>query len=478
MKIPKKGMRKKELFDLLEEYRSDDVNWRSGRVMGYIYDAGREAEAVGKEAYMMFLTENGLDPTIFQSLLRLENDLVSMATSHLNGDADVVGNFTSGGTESIILAVKTARDYFRARKPHIKEPEMILPMTAHAAFYKAAEYLDVRPVRVPVDSKTFRADAGEIAKAIGPNTILLVGSAPSYAHGVIDPIADIAALALEKGLLFHVDACVGGFMLPYFRRLGEPIPDFDFGVPGVTSISMDLHKYAYTPKNASMVFYRTKELRKYQLFACSRWPGYTVVNTAAQSSKSGGPLAAAWAVLHFIGDEGYLEIARHTLAATRKMVAGIEEIEGLRIMARPDMCMFSFTSDTINVFHIIDEMKKHGWYIQPQLECEGSQKNIHISINESNAGLIDEFLSDLRASVEKAQTISSSNFVNDVKQILISNTGEVIGDEDISHLMGMVGVEGNQLPESMADINEILNILPAELRERVLIHFINELFHS
>lgn len=478
MKIPKKGMRKKEIFDLLEEYRSKDVNWRSGRVMGYIYDAGREAEAVGKEAYMMFLTENGLDPTIFQSLLRLENDLVSIAAAHLNGDADVVGNFTSGGTESIILAVKTARDYCRERKPHIKEPEMILPTTAHAAFYKAAEYLDVHPVRVPVDNKTFRADAGEIARAISPNTVLLVGSAPSYAHGVIDPIADIAALALERKLLFHVDACVGGFMLPYFRRLGEPIPDFDFSVSGVTSISMDLHKYAYTPKNASMVLYRTKELRKYQLFACSRWPGYTVVNTAAQSSKSGGPLAAAWAVLHFIGDEGYLEIARHTLTATRKMVTGIEEIEGLRIMARPDMCMFSFTSDTINVFHVIDEMKKHGWYIQPQLECEGSQKNIHISINESNAGLIDEFLSDLRASVEKAQTIGSSSLADDVKQILASNTGEEIGDEDISNLMGMVGVEGDQLPESMADINEILNVLPADLRERVLIHFINELFHS
>ena len=221
-----------------------------------------------------------------------------MAAAHVSGDESVVGNFTSGGTESILMAVKTARDYCRPKKPGITEPEMLMPATAHAAFHKAAKYFDVKPVLVPVDGNTFKADVAAIRQAITENTILMVGSAPSYAHGVVDPIEELAALAREHDLLFHTDACVGGFMLPYLNQLGETIPKFGFDVPGVTSLSMDLHKYGYTPKNASVVLYRDKSIRRKQIFACANWPGYTVVNGAAQSSKTGGPLAAAWAVLN------------------------------------------------------------------------------------------------------------------------------------------------------------------------------------
>jgi glutamate/tyrosine decarboxylase-like PLP-dependent enzyme len=349
-------------------------------------------------------------------------------------------------------------------------------MTAHAAFYKAAEYFDVIPVAVPVDTKTFRADVTKMRDAITDNTILIMGSAPSYAHGVVDPIPELGQLALKRGLLLHVDACVGGFMLPYYRRLGQVFPDFDFSVPGVTSISMDFHKYGYTPKNASIVLYRSKELRKHQIFACARWPGYSVVNTAVQSSKSGGPLAAAWAVVNFIGDDGYLEIARRTREATRRLVEGIEKIKGLRMMAKPDLCMFSFTSDTIDVFHIIDEMKERGWYIQPQLAFETSRKNIHISINESNAGLVDELLKDLMDSVERARTMKTTALAAEVKKLLAGAGTQEISDQDISQMMGMLGIKGNQLPSRMAEINEILNVLPVQLRERLLINFLNDLF--
>ena len=234
MKIPQKGIPKEELLAKLETYRADDVDWRSGRTWAYVYDPGKEAEDVIKRAYMMYLTENALDPTAFPSALRLENELVAMARSHLHGDEAVVGNFTSGGTESIMLAVKTARDYARARHPQITAPEIVLPLTAHAAFQKAAHYLGLTPVLVPVDPTSFKADVAATRRALTPNTILLVGSAVSYAHGVVDPIRELGQLALEHDLLLHVDACMGGFLLPYFQRLGAAVPDFDFQVPGVT----------------------------------------------------------------------------------------------------------------------------------------------------------------------------------------------------------------------------------------------------
>ena len=225
MRIPEKGMDKAKLFETLKGYRTNDLASKGGRTWAYVYDTGRaEIDEVAKEAYTAFLSENGLDPTVFPSLLRLENEIVAMARTHLNGDENVVGNFTSGGTESIILAVKAARDRARAERPEIREPEMILPVTAHAAFHKAAHYLDVKTVMTPVDPVTFKADPDAVEKAVTENTVLIVGSAVSYAHGVIDPIEDLGRIALENDVLLHVDGCVGAFLLPYFKRLGSDVP--------------------------------------------------------------------------------------------------------------------------------------------------------------------------------------------------------------------------------------------------------------
>lgn len=475
MKISKKGLSREELFKKLDERRANDLNWQSGKVFGYVFDPGKEAMEIGKEVYSKFLTENALDFSVFPSLLNFETELVAIAAEHLSGDKNVVGNFTSGGTESIILALKAARDYCRVHKPEIKDPEMVLPVTAHAAFHKAARYLNVKVVLTPVD-ETFRAIPAEVKKAITPNTILLVGSAPSYAHGVVDPIKELGEVALENNVFLHTDACVGGFMLPYFKRLGEPIPDFDFCVPGVTSISIDLHKYAYTPKGASLVLYRSKDLRKHQIFACSHWTGYTIINNAVQSSRSGGPMAAAWAVLNYIGDDGYLNIARKKLEATKKIVKGIEKIKDLRLMAKPDMCMLSFTSDTISVFHLIDEMNSIGWYIQPALTFENSKENIHLSINYSNVEWADDFLVDLEKCVEKVRPVKFGELGAAIQAQFAKMNPDELTDELFSEMLGMAGIEGAGLPEKMADINEVLNGLPAALRERLLIEFINNLF--
>jgi len=476
--IPKQGLSRDEVFRQLEAFRANDMPWRDGRTWAYVYDPGREAEEVIKQAFVMYLTENALDPTVFPSTLQLENELVAMAAVHLKGDENVVGNFTSGGTESIILAVKTARDRARALRPEIREPELLLPSTGHAAFQKACHYLDVRPVVVPVDPKTFKADPDAMRAAVTMNTILMVGSAVSYAHGVVDPIRALGEIALEKGLLLHVDGCMGGFLLPYFRRLGAPVPEFEFDVPGVTSISMDFHKYAFAAKGASVILHRSKELRKYQIYACSNWTGYTIINPTVQSTKSGGPLAAAWAALHFIGDDGYLEIARSVLDSTKRIAAGVKQIPGLRLLGEPEMNLVAFTSDEVSVFHVIDEMKLRGWYIQPQLGFDSSKENIHLSINPASARWVDALLADLRQCVEKARSMPSGELAAKLGPLLKTLDPKTLSDEQLHGMLAMAGAGGSALPSRMAEVNEVMNALPPPLREKLLVTYLNELYRQ
>ena len=478
MRIPARGLTRDEIFRRLEAYREGDMPWRDGRTWAYVYDAGREAEEVIKQAFAMYLTENALDPTVFPSALRLENELVAMAAAHLHGDAEVCGNFTSGGTESILLAVKTARDRARALRPELREPEMVLPATAHAAFQKAGHYLDVRPVLVPVDPRTFKADVAGMREAVTRNTILLVGSAISYAHGVVDPIEELGRLALEKELLLHVDGCMGGFLLPYFRRLGAPVPRFEFDVPGVTSISMDFHKYAFAAKGASVILHRSPELRRYQIYACSNWTGYTVINPTVQSTKSAGPLAAAWAALHFLGEDGYLEIARQVLAATRRIADWVDAHPDLRLLGRPEMNLLAFTSDAVGVFHVADEMKARGWYVQPQLGFQDSRENLHLSVNPASVRWVEALLADLGECVEKARSAPTGALAGKVRAAFGEIDPDALAPEAFAGLLGMAGVQGTSLPTRMAEINEVLNALPVPLRERLLVEYLNQLYRA
>jgi len=477
MKLSPDGMDRDALFQTLAAYRGRDLDWRQGKAYAYVYDAGRDVEEVGREAFGEFLFENALDPTQFPSLLRLENEVVAIAADHLRGDADVAGAFTSGGTESIMLAVKAARDHARAHRPEVTAPEMVLPTTGHAAFHKAAEYLGLKVVLADVDPETFRADVDAVRDAISADTILLVGSAPSYAHGVIDPIPELGALAEERGLWLHVDACVGGWLLPYYRRLGEPVADFDFAVPGVTSISMDLHKYAFVPKGASLVLYRTKELRRFQLFACTEWTGYSVINPTVQSSRSGGPLAAAWAVLQRVGDAGYLELARRLVAGTKALIAGIEATPGLRVLGAPDFCMVAAAADDdeLSVFHLIDELNGAGWYVQAQFGFRGAPPSVHFSLSPKNADRVDELVAAIGGAVQVARTLPAGQLAGAVQGFLGDLTPEQVA-EQFETLLGFAGIEGSALPERMAGVHELLDALPRDLLKAVLIQFVGELY--
>lgn len=476
MKIPQAGKSKKEILQTLVGYKEKDLNWKSGRVFGYIYDPGEKVHDVINDAYTLYLSENALDPTSFPSLLRLENEVVGMTARLLDCDDEVVGNFTSGGTESLILAVKTARDYTRAQKPHIKEPEMVLPITAHASLFKAAHYLGIKPVVTPVHDDTFLADVDAMRQAITDNTILLVGSAPGYTHGIVDPISKIAALANEKGLLCHVDACVGGIHLSYMKKLGFDVSEFNLNVPGVTSLSVDLHKYGYAAKGASIVLYKNKEIRRHQIWACSRWTGYTVINPAVTSSKTGGPMAAAWAVLNYLGHEGYLEIVREVMNATELLISGISRLEEVRILGEPDMCMFAVTStsEKINVYALQDKMKKKGWYLQPQFARGNSPANLHISLNRSTVPQAKAFLKAFEETVEEMKQQEVDHETRDL-QTELQKLSLSFKDETFFKLAAMAGVTGTDLPESMEKVNMLLEALPYEISEFMLVEYLNNL---
>ncbi|UCE54405.1 MAG: aspartate aminotransferase family protein [Desulfobacterales bacterium] len=476
MKIPDKGLKKEDVLKALKSYKGQDPDWKSGRVLGYIYYPGDKAQDVIDEAYTMYLTENALDPSTFPSTLRLENEVVGMVAHLLRGDENVVGNFTSGGTESLILAVKTARDYARTTRPHIREPEMVLPVTAHASFYKAAHYLNVKPVITPVHDDSFLADVDAMRDAITDNTILLVGSAPGYAHGVVDPISEIAKLAQEKDLLCHVDGCVGGIHLSYMRKLGIRVPEFDFTVPGVTSISADLHKYGYAAKGASVVLYKNKELRKHQIFACSRWTGYTVINAAVTSSKTAGPMAAAWAVMSYIGDEGYMKIVREVMEATQIVIDGINRIDGLQVLGEPNMCMFSFasTSQKINVYRLADALKTKGWFLQPQFKRANSPANLHISMNRSTVHQAKTFLKVFEDTIEELKHEEVDDKTKEL-QAELEKLSIKFDDETFFKLAGMAGVTGTELPDKMETINQIMEVLPYDVSEWILIEYLNNL---
>lgn len=395
----------------MTERREKDARWHDGRTFSLVYHASDEHTQFLKEAFGLFFSENALNPSAFASLKQFENEVVSIAAGLLGGDAETTGTMTSGGTESIFLCVKTYRDRARAlaaaqagtaqagtaqagRPGPREEPEVILPVTAHPAFDKAAHSLGVKLVHVPVDAN-FQADLGAVRAALSPRTILLVGSAPAYPQGVIDPIAELAALAAEEGLGMHVDACLGGFLLPFLRELGQPIPPFDFRVPGVTSMSADLHKYGFAAKGASTVLYRNAELRKHQFYARSNWPGGLWGSTTLAGTRPGGPIAAAWAALMALGRNGYLRLARTILETTQAFQSGIQAIPGLRILGKPDMSVFAFTSDGPDIFAVADAMEGRGWHVDRQHRPD----SIHLMITPAHAAIVEPYLNDLRDSV-------------------------------------------------------------------------------
>ena len=393
MKLPNHSQTREAVLAALDEAREKDLRWKEGRTFSLVYYAGDDVLSLLHDAFFRYFSENALNPLAFPSLKRFENEVVAM-TADMLSHPDAAGAMTSGGTESILMAVKTARDWARAHRPNVLEPEMVLPESVHPAFEKAAHYFGVKPVHVPLDA-TLRADVDAMRRAINDRTILLVGSAPAYPHGVVDPIDRIGALAQEHGLLCHVDACVGGFMLPFARKLGRDVPPFDFAVPGVTSMSADIHKYGWAAKGASVVLYRTRELRRHQFVVYTDWPGGLYGSPSAPGTRPGGPIAAAWAVMNYLGEEGYLRLAKKTLDTSDAILAGIRQIPELRILGAPAISVFAFTSDAVDVYAVGDHMQQRGWFVDRQQR----PPSLHMMITPAHEKLVADITGDLRASV-------------------------------------------------------------------------------
>jgi glutamate/tyrosine decarboxylase-like PLP-dependent enzyme len=466
-----------DLTARLEELRAGDLPTKGGRTLAYVYDSGlADVDALAREALAAYADSNGLDPTAFPSLLRMENEVVGMAADLVGAPPDAVGSFTSGGTESVLLAVQAARD----AHPEVQRPAMVLPETAHPAFHKAAHYFGVEMRIAPVGDD-FRADAAAMADLVDDETVLLVCSAPSYAHGVVDPVAEVARVAARAGVRCHVDACIGGWVLPYAGRLGRSVPPWTFEVDGVTSISLDLHKYAYTPKGASVLLHRERALRRPQLFASARWPGYTMLNSTLQSTRSGAPLAAAWTVLRAIGHDGYEVLVRTALEGVDALVAGIEAIPALRVVVRPDSTLLALETDgSCDVFTIADEMGEAGWYVQPQLSYAGRAPTLHLTMSAATAEHVDELLSDLAAAVRRAQEAGPVAVDPGVADVVRALDPDTLGDEDFDGLLvaaGLAGGPGNglALPRRMAEVNALLDLASPPLREAVLVAFLDRL---
>jgi glutamate/tyrosine decarboxylase-like PLP-dependent enzyme len=365
----------------------------------YVHYAGDDVLEVAKDAHRRFFSENALGGKAFPSLQKFEQEIVGWTLDILNGGPAATGTVTSGGTESIFLAMKAAREWARATRPVQGMPEIVAPVSAHPAFDKAAHYLGMRVIRVPL-RHDFRADPDALRKAVTADTIALVGSAPAFPHGVIDPIPELGILAVERQLWFHVDACVGGFLAPFVRKIGYAVPPFDFAVESVHSISADLHKYGFTGKGASTLLLREAELKRYQVFEFSNWPRGTYTSPTFTGTRPGGPIAAAWAVMRYLGEEGYLRIARIIMTTRDGLARGIEAIPDLKVWGKPDLSIMCYGSTAIDMFAVADRLRADGWYVTPMADPPG----IHLGmLTPAHAPVVSEYLASLGAAVDEVR---------------------------------------------------------------------------
>ncbi|CAI5507488.1 unnamed protein product [Closterium sp. Naga37s-1] len=442
-RLPDVGAEADEVLGEMRALRDKDKAWQ-GRCSGTVYVGGESYEKHMKlisDAYTLFQHTNPLHPDVFPSITRFEAEVVAMTAALLGGgdgggsdgraeqggekgagDAggkggkgikggakgekggagrEVCGNMTSGGSESILMAVKAARDYMCAKKG-ITRPEMIVPVSAHAAYDKAAEYFQVHLLRAPVaDDWCVEVDA--VRRLCSRNTVLIVASAPGFPHGIIDPIPELGEIALRWGTCLHVDCCLGGFVLPFAKKLGYPLPPFDFSVPGVTSMSVDCHKYGLAPKGTSVVLYRNREIRKHQFCAVTEWSGGLYVSPTVSGSRSGALIAGAWAAMRGIGMQGYLDITKRLMKASKAIVAGVSRIKGLQVVGEPDMTVIAMTSDQLDIYRINDAMTHRGW----ALSALHKPASIHLCVTLQHVGVVDAFLEDLQAAVDEVRSSPS-----------------------------------------------------------------------
>jgi glutamate/tyrosine decarboxylase-like PLP-dependent enzyme len=402
MRLPDSGLAPDDLLAQLEEAKANDVDWRSGRVFSYVYDGGEDVREVARAAAAAYLSENALNTKAFPSLGKLQADVVGIVADLVGGDDQTAGFMTSGGTESILCAVKAARERGRAERG-IRNPNLVLPESAHAAFHKAGYYFGVETITVPV-LDDYTADADAMAAAVTDETVLVVGSAPQYPQGVMDPISALAPIAADIGANFHVDACMGGMVLPFAEQLptahgGRVYEPWDFRVPEVTSISVDLHKLGYTPKGASVVLYRNRELRKHQTFVFDQWLGGLYASPSMSGTKPGAPIAAAWAVLHYLGRDGYLRLTRTALDAAATLADGVRAIDGMTLRGEPAahvVCFGAADPERLDIFAVNDALADRGWFLDRQAPPD----SLHATVSAGNAPVVAALVDDLAACVD------------------------------------------------------------------------------
>ena len=407
-RLPEKGRGRDEILAELKQMASEEDNfWQTGKCSGTMYCGDMEHYAFLNQAFSLYSHVNALQRDMCPSVTRFEGEIVAMTLDLMHGDAvashhpgeTACGSVTSGGTESIITAIVTYRDKFRAERG-IRAPEIVLPVTAHPAFEKGAHLFGVEVVKAPVDPQTTLVDVDFVRRHITPNTIAIIGSAGNYPYGTIDPIEELSALALERNVGLHVDGCLGGFILPWGQQLGYDIPVFDFRLPGVTSISADTHKYGYGLKGTSVVMYRDRSFRQYQYFLSADWPGGKYFSPGLAGSRSGGLMAATWASMVSLGREGYLKYAKAIFETSYAMQKAVLSHPELRLMGKPTWC-FSFTSDPFDIYHVNDFMKGRGWRFNGQQYPNA----IHMCVTrpQTQPGVVETFNRDLEEAVQYAR---------------------------------------------------------------------------
>jgi glutamate/tyrosine decarboxylase-like PLP-dependent enzyme len=402
LKLPKPGRPVDEVIAELTAKRSHDVRWSEGRAFGMVYDGGPEVHAVAEAAARLYLHENALNTKAFPSLGQIQSEVVGWTADLLHAPGSAAGFLTSGGTESILCGVLAARERGH-RERGITAPEMVLPESAHAAFHKAAHLFGIKVHKTPVRAD-WTADVDAMADAVNANTVLVVGSAPQYPQGVVDPIPDIAGVAAKVGANCHVDACMGGFVLPFAELLGRQVPPWDFRVEGVHSISADVHKLGYAPKGVSVILHRDKRLRAYQTFVFDDWLGGFYASPNLQGSRSGMPMACAWAVMQHLGIDGYVRLTRVTLDNADRMRAGIAAVEGVRVLGDPRYHLVAMASDpavdpAVDIFALGDALLARGWFHDRQ----GPPDSLHSTVSNSNTGVMEQYLVDLAAAVAEVR---------------------------------------------------------------------------
>lgn len=445
--IPETGLNRTSVLEQMREFHQQDVNWEQNRAFGLVYHFSDEHSDFIKKAYNEFSSTNGLNPMAFRSLKKMEHEVVRMTADMFHGDDTVVGTMSSGGTESLLLAVLAYREYARHKRPWIRKPETIVPESAHAAFFKGGGYFDVKIVESPL-GKQFSADVAAMEKLITRNTVALVASAPCYPYGTMDPIPAIAELARKNNLPLHVDACIGGFLVPWIEKLPKErwltnIEPFDFRVPGVTSISADVHKYGYAAKGASTILYRGMEYLRCQFSASTDWCGGVYASPTLAGTRPGGTISAAWASMMALGKDGYMGNAGRLVDVTARFMKGIRAIPELEVLGNPVMAILAFAAKDrrFSVYAVGDYLEEKGWHIDRIQRPEA----LHLIINPGHAQICDQFLQDLRDGVEYVRKHPDAAFEGSAPMyglIAKAPMRKLVKRQVLALMEGMYGAEG------------------------------------